>query len=204
MDQYITGAIIKKLRENHHLTQADLAEKLHVSDKTISKWENGKGYPDISLLQPIAEVFGISVAELLSGRAITNVNVSASMLRSKFYICPVCGNIIHSMGEAVIHCHGVQLMPAQAEYAEENHPISIETIEDEYYIRIEHDMSKKHYISFAAAISSDSIQMTKFYPEGNAEGRFKARGVVRIFYYCNQDGLFYVDIRKALVAKITG
>ncbi|MBE5767948.1 MAG: helix-turn-helix domain-containing protein [Clostridiales bacterium] len=204
MDQYITGAIIKKLRENHHLTQADLAEKLHVSDKTISKWENGKGYPDISLLQPIAEVFSISVAELLSGRAITNVNVSASMLRSKFYVCPVCGNTIHSMGEAVIHCHGVQLMPAQAEYAEEKHPMSIETIEDEYYIRIEHDMSKKHYISFAAAISSDSIQMTKFYPEGNAEGRFKARGVVRIFYYCNQDGLFYVDIRKALVAKITG
>ena len=201
MDQYITGAIIKKLRENHHLTQADLAEKLHVSDKTISKWENGKGYPDISLLQPIAEVFGISVAELLSGRAITNVNVSASMLRSKFYVCPVCGNTIHSMGEAVIHCHGVQLMPAQAEYAEENHPISIETIEDEYYIRIEHDMSKKHYISFAAAISPDAIQMTKFYPEGNAECRFKLRGVMRIIYYCNQDGLFYADVRKALLAK---
>lgn len=201
MNQYVTGAIIKKLREEKRLTQAELAEKLHVSDKTISKWENGKGYPDISLLQPIADVFGISIAELLSGSPVTNVNVSANMLRSKFYVCPVCGNAIHCMGEAVIHCHGVQLMPAQAEYAEEKHPLSIEIVEDEYYIRIEHAMSKTHYISFAAAISPDTIQMTKFYPEGNAECRFKTRGVMRIYYYCNQDGLFYIDVKKALKAQ---
>jgi len=204
MDQYVTGSIIKKLRESKHLTQTELAEQLHVSDKTISKWENGKGYPDISLLQPIAEVFGISIAELLSGSPVTNVNVSANMLRSKFYVCPVCGNVIHSMGEAVIHCHGVLLTPAQAEYEDQSHKIFIESVEDEYYIHIDHSMTKKHYISFAAAVSSDSIQMTKFYPEGNSEGRFKTRGVMRIFYYCNQDGLFYVDIRKALEARIKG
>lgn len=108
MNQYVTGAVIKELREKNHLTQAELAEKLNISDKTVSKWETAKGYPDISMLEPIANAFGISVAELLSGNAVNNVNVSANMMRSKFYVCPVCGNIVHSMGEAVIHCHGVQ------------------------------------------------------------------------------------------------
>ena len=83
MDQYITGSVIKELRERKNLTQSALAEKLGVSDKTISKWETGRGYPDISLLEPLAVVFGVSVAELLSGNTISNVNVSANMLRSK-------------------------------------------------------------------------------------------------------------------------
>ena len=106
MNQYVTGAVIRELREKKNLTQAELAEKLCVSDKTISKWETAKGYPDISLLEPIARVFGVSITELISGNAVINANVSSNMLRSKFYVCPVCGNILHSMGEAVIHCHG--------------------------------------------------------------------------------------------------
>ena len=84
MNQYVTGAMIRELREKKHLTQAELAEKLFVSDKTVSKWENGKGYPDVSLLENIAGVFDISVAELLAGKAVSNVNVSANMMRSKF------------------------------------------------------------------------------------------------------------------------
>ena len=94
MNQYVTGAVIKELREKNKLTQLELADKLNVSDKTVSKWETGKGYPDITLLEPIAEAFGVSVTELISGKAISNVNVSANMLRSKFYVCPVCGNIL--------------------------------------------------------------------------------------------------------------
>lgn len=50
MNQYVTGAVIKELREKNHMTQAELAVRLCVSDKTISKWETGKGYPDMSLL----------------------------------------------------------------------------------------------------------------------------------------------------------
>lgn len=192
MNQYVTGAVIKELREKNHMTQAGLAEKLCVSDKTISKWETAKGYPDISLLEPIAETLGVSVTELISGNAITNGNVSANMLRSKFYVCPVCGNSVHSMGESVIHCHGILLTPCQAEEADENHKIFIERIEDEYYVRIEHDMSKGHYVSFIAALSADKIQMIKLYPEGNAEARFKIDGVKRILFYCNRDGLFVV------------
>ena len=193
MNQYVTGAVIRELREKSRMTQARLAEKLGVSDKTVSKWETAKGYPDITLLEPIAEAFRISVTELISGNTVFNSNVSANMLRSRFYVCPVCGNAIHSMGEAAIHCHGILLTPLEAEPADECHRLFIERVEDEYYVRIDHSMTKDHYISFVAAASSDEMQMVKLYPEGNAEARFKIRGVRRIFFYCNRDGLFSIN-----------
>ena len=117
-------------------------------------------------------------------------------MRTKFYVCPVCGNVIHSMGEAVIHCHGVPLTPAQAEEPDERHRITVESVEDEYYVRAAHEMSKSHYISFIAALSGDRMQLVKLYPEGNAEARFPMRGVRRLLFYCNRDGLYYQDIRQ--------
>ena len=204
MNQYVTGTVIKELREKDKMTQFQLAEKLGVSDKTVSKWETGKGYPDITLLEPIAKVFRISVTELISGSTIHNANVSANMMRSKFYVCPVCGNVIHTMGEAAIHCHGILLTPLEAEPTDERHMIFIERVEDEYYVRIDHSMTKEHYISFVAAASSDDMQMVKLYPEGNAEVRFKLRGVRRIFFYCNRDGLFLINPVKGIDGKESG
>ena len=198
MDQYITGTLIKELREKKGLTQTELAKELAVSDKAVSKWETGKGYPDISLLEPIAKAFGISVTELLAGDTIKNINVSANMMRSKFYVCPVCGNIIHCMGEAVIQCHGIQLVPCQPEETDEEHMILIEKVEDEYFVRIDHDMTKNHYISFIAALSDDRIQMVKLYPEGNAEARFQMRAVREIMFYCNRDGLYSIKVIRGV------
>lgn len=198
MNQYVTGAVIKRLREERNMTQLQLAEKLAVSAKTVSKWETAKGYPDITLLEPLADVLRVSVTELISGNTVTNSNVSANMLRSHFYVCPVCGNIIHSMGETVIQCHGLQLQSEEAEETDENHKIFIEQVEDEYYVQIEHDMSKQHYISFIAAVSVDKIQMVKLYPQGNAEARFKMNGVKKLYFYCNRSGLFSLDLVKGI------
>ena len=198
MNLYVTGAVIRELREKNHMTQAELAERLCVSDKTISKWETAKGYPDISLLEPLAKAFGVSVTELMSGNAVSNTNVSGNMLRSKFYVCPVCGNIIHSMGEAVIQCHGMQLLPCVAEESDESHMIFVERIEDEYYVRLEHDMKKSHYISFVAALGVDRIQMVRLYPEGNPEARFQMRGMKQIMFYCNRDGLYVHKLVKGI------
>lgn len=198
MNQYVTGAVIKKLREKNKMTQLQLAERLGVSDKTISKWETGKGYPDITLLESIADAFRVSVAELFSGTMVSNSNVAADMMKSQFYVCPVCGNVIHGVGEAVIHCHGILLQPSVAEETDEEHKIFVECIEDEYFVRIEHEMSKEHYISFVAAISVDGIQMVKLYPEGNAEARFKMNGVKKMVFYCNRSGLFFVNLVKGI------
>lgn len=198
MNQYVTGAVIKRLREEKNMTQLQLAERISVSAKTVSKWETAKGYPDITLLESIANALSVSISELLSGNTVTNSNVSANMLRSHFYVCPVCGNIIHSMGETVIQCHGLQLQPEEAEETDENHKIFTEQVEDEYYVQVEHDMSKQHYISFIAAVSVDKMQIVKLYPQGNAEARFKMNGVKKIYFYCNRSGLFSLDLVKGI------
>ena len=196
MNQYVTGAVIKELREKNRLTQLQLADRLGVSDKAISKWETGRGYPDITLLEPIAEVFHVSVTELISGATVKNANVASNMMKSHFYVCPVCGNVVHSMGEAVISCHGIQLTPEEAEVADERHAIAIEQVEDEYFVSIDHEMTKQHHISFIAAVSPDRIQLVKLYPEGNAEARFKRSSVRKLYFFCNRDGLFEKDVIK--------
>ena len=196
MDKYVTGAIIKKLREEKHMTQTELAEKLNVSDKTVSKWETGKGYPDITLLEPISAALDISALELLAGNSITNANRSFNMLRLKIYVCPVCGNIITSTGEAVVSCCGITLPPLEAEEPDSFHSAAIEITEDEYYITCSHDMTKEHFISFIAAVSDNGIQMTKLYPESCAEARFKISRTKRIYYYCNRHGLFVTSPKK--------
>lgn len=190
MNTYVTGATIKKLREERHLTQADLALKLDVSSKTISKWETGKGLPDISLLQPLAQALGLSLIELMSGEHIINKNVSANLLRSHFYVCPLCGNAVHCTGSTVVSCCGITLPPLEAEEADEDHAITIEPVEDEHFLTIHHPMTKSHHISFLAYLTSDRLQMVKFYPEGNAETRLQLRGRGYLYYYCNHHGLF--------------
>lgn len=196
MNPYVTGEAIRLLREKNKFTQAELAERLCVSDKAVSRWETGKGYPDITLLEPLAKALSVSVAELLSGNAISNGNVSANMLRSMFYVCPVCGNVVHSMGEAAVHCHGVLLRPAEAEEADDKHVLTIEQVEDEFFVTVRHDMTKRHFISFIAAASSDRLQLVKLYPEGDAAARFKVSDVRRFYYYCNRDGLFYQNRKR--------
>ena len=190
MNNYVTGSTVKQLRESRKLTQAELAEKIGVSSKTISKWETAKGLPDVSLLQPLAQALGISVIELMNGEQITNKNMSANMLRCKFYVCPVCGNVIHCTGNTVISCCGINLPALEAEDADEEHCLTIEPVEDEHFITVHHPMSKEHFISFVAFVTSDRIQMVKFYPEGNAETRMQLRGRGYLYYYCNRHGLF--------------
>ena len=63
MDRYVTGDVIRALREKKGMTQEALAQRLFVSAKAVSKWETGKGYPDISLLEPLAAALDISVID---------------------------------------------------------------------------------------------------------------------------------------------
>ena len=190
MNTYITAAAIRQMRESRDLTQADLAERIGVSSKTVSKWETAKGLPDVSLIQPLAQALGISVIELMNGEQIINRNTSANMLRCKFYVCPVCGNIIHSTGDSLISCCGITLPALEAEEADEDHAITVEAVEDEHFVTIAHPMTKEHYISFVAYVTSDRLQMVKLYPEGNAETRFQLRGFGMLYWYCNHHGLF--------------
>ena len=189
MDTYVTGSTIKRLREEKGLTQAELAAQLCVSSKAVSKWETAKGLPDISLLEGLARALGVSVTELISGDTVLNRNRSCNMLRSKLHVCPICGNIIPSTGEALIGCCGLTLPPLEAEEADEEHRIKIEAVEDEHFITVEHPMSKEHSISFLAFATSDRLQVVKLYPEGEAQARLQLRGGGLLYWYCNRHGL---------------
>lgn len=201
MNTYITGVTIKSIREAKGMTQTELADKIGVTSKAVSKWETGKGLPDISLLQPLATALDTSVIELMNGEPIINQNRSGNMLRTKFYVCPVCGNIIHAVGDTLISCCGITLPALEAEPFDEQHELSIEEVENEHFVWVKHDMTKQHYISFIVALSADKMQMVKLYPEGNAEARFEMRGVRQILFYCNRDGLFQVKVHKAIDGK---
>lgn len=189
MNNYITGATIKHLREEKELTQSQLAEKIGVSAKAVSKWETAKGLPDITLIEPLSRALGVSVMELMSGDTVTNKNVSSNILRSKFYVCPVCGNVIRTTGGAVISCCGITLPAIEAEETDEEHKINIEKVEDEFFLTINHEMTKTHFISFISHLTSDKVNFVKFYPEGNAETRLGLRGKGYLYIYCNKHGL---------------
>ena len=190
MNTYVTGTTIKQLREAKRLTQAELGEKIGVSSKTVSKWETAKGLPDISLLQPLSQALGVSVIELMSGEQITNRNRSSNLLRAKFYVCPVCGNVLWGFGNAMVSCCGVTLPALEAEEPDDAHTLTVETVEDEHCLRLPHPMTKEHCISFAAYVTTDRIQLVKFYPEGDAQTRMQLRGHGILYWYCNRHGLF--------------
>ncbi|MBO4887389.1 MAG: helix-turn-helix domain-containing protein [Firmicutes bacterium] len=198
MNQYITGTMIKSLREKRKMTQHQLAEQINVSDKTISKWETGRGYPDVSLIEPLSAALGVSVIELFSGENVTNANRASNMRRMKLHVCPLCGNVIQSTGEAIISCCGIVLPALEPEQDEEpesaSHHLDVSRVEDEYYVTLDHEMSKTHYISFICAVRDDGCDFRKLYPEGPAEARFKISGTRFFYYYCNQHGLFKASI----------
>ena len=190
MDRYVTGDVIRALRESKGLTQEALAQRLYVSGKAVSKWETGKGYPDISLLEPLAAALGISVIELLSGQPVKTLNRAANMARGRWYVCPLCGNVIWATGAAVISCCGIPLPPQEPEATDGDHSIEVQRVEDEYYVTVDHPMAKDHHISFLAAVSDGLVQLRKLYPEGPAEARFRIEGVKRVYAWCNHHGLF--------------
>lgn len=190
MNTYVTGNTVRMLREARHMTQAELADRVGVSGKAVSKWETGRGLPDISLIQPLAQALGVSVIELMRGEPVINRNVSANLSRSRFYVCPICGNVIHATGDAVICCCGVTLPPLEAEEPDDAHQITVTEVEDEHYLTVRHPMTKTHFISFAAFVTADRLRTVKLYPEGDAQTRMRLHGHGTLYWFCNQHGLF--------------
>ena len=129
---------------------------------------------------------------MLTGEQIINTNRAANMLKSQLYVCPICGNVFQSMGPAMVSCCGITLPPLEPETPDDAHAAAIEHIEDEYYISIDHPMTKDHYISFIAYCTGSRFESVKLYPEGNAEARFfgRGRGHGWLYWYCNHHGLF--------------
>lgn len=153
VNTYLAADTIRTLREARALTQRELATAVGVTDKAVSKWESGRGLPDISLIEGLATALGVSVAELLSDDVRQNANRAGNMARSCFYVCPICGNVVHAMGEGSFSCCGSQLLPQEPEAPDDAHAFTIERIEDDWYVTLDHPMTKQHFISFAAYVN---------------------------------------------------
>lgn len=194
MDNVKIGRLILRLRKENNMTQLQLAEKMNISDKAVSKWERGLGCPDIELITQLAEIFKVDLEKLLSGDIEINSVLGGNLKKICFYVCPVCGNIITSVSETGISCCGKKLKALTPEKAEETNRLSVEIIENEYFFSSDHKMTREHYISFIAFLTGDTLILRKQYPEWNLQTRFPFFSHGRLIWYCTQHGLFYQDI----------
>ena len=187
MSDYISGPALRALRERRGLTQKALGEARGRSDSAGSKRGTGGGRPGGALREGRAAARGVSVAELLAGEQVVNRNRSGNLKKLNFYVCPVCGNVLTALGQASISCCGVTLPPLETE--EEGHPISVECIDHEYWVTLDHPMTKEHYVSVLALVTTERLELVKLYPEQECAHRFSMRGHGLIYAFCNRHGL---------------
>lgn len=197
MDRYITGERISHLREEKGLSQLELGEALGVSWDTVTKWEDDTAHPDISMLNDLAKALGVSIDQLLEDVEVVNSNQGIDINESTFHVCPVCGNIITAAGNAQVSCCGVNLPALESEICDDDHMIEYEESDGEYYVTVEHEMTKSHYISFLSCVGSDAVHIAKTYPEWYCQARFPVSPKAKLYCYCNRHGLFRKDIRAA-------
>lgn len=188
MDQIKTGGLIRALRTQKGLTQKALAEAIGVGDKAVSKWERGLGCPDVSLLPELSRVLGVGLETLLSGSLDANDQERGNMKKLNFYVCPDCGNLITAATEVGVSCCGRTLLPLEPQKSEE--PLSVEKIDDSWFVSSPHPMTKDHYVSFVALLTGDTLFLRRLYPEWDLQTRIPAFGHGILLWYCTQHGLF--------------
>lgn len=117
-------------------------------------------------------------------------NVLGNMKKIQFYVCPTCGNVVQAMGTWNFDCCGNALSAQEVKPMDENHEIAVETIDNEHSVTMQHPMSKEHYISFIAYVTTDSVEVIKLYPEQGISVRFRKKGHGILYAYCKEHGLF--------------
>ena len=169
----------------------------------MSRWESGRGLPGLSLLEPPASALQVSVPALLSGELMSNDNRSANILKSKLYVRPICGNLFHPTGNALVACCGITLPPLAPEAPDAAHHVVCVPAEDECCLSLAHPMEKSHPISWMAYCTSGRFELVKLYPEGSAQARFLNRGAGLLCWYCSRHGLFRQSILRNSIPSLT-
>ncbi len=196
MDLNKNGKLLCDLRKAKGLTQKQVADKLGVVPKTVSKWETGHGFPDVSTVFALADILGVSEKTILSGDLEQNLESANNMKRTKFYVCPCCGSFMQGAGNSQIVCCSKQIEGLKAVPADGEHAINISEIEDDYYIEFNHEMTKEHYISFVSYVRFDRVLTVKLYSEQDSAVRFPKMYGGKIYFYCSKHGLFEYQIKR--------
>jgi len=189
MDCEKVGKLILQLRTERGLTQKNVADALGISNKTVSKWECGLGCPDLSLWPELSVILGADMAQLMEGEITQNRPDSGNISRVRFYVCPVCGNVLFSTGSATIHCCGRRVEPLKPQ-TEHAPSITVEEMDTDYYVAFDHPMEKTHYLVFAAYVKSDRVTLHRLYPEQDGAVRFPVQRGGKLYVYCSRHGLF--------------
>lgn len=187
-----TGQTIRRLRTEKGFTQKELADKMNISDKTVSKWERGLGCPDISVIKELAEIFSVSCETILTGNIESNEPKESSMKNNKYYICPECGSISVCTGNAEIICCSRKLQPLTPVKADESEKLTAEKVEYDWYISSDHPMSKDDYIPFAVYVTGDKMTFYKLYPEWNLSFRIPCAEHGTLMWYERSKGLLFM------------
>ena len=196
MDLNKNGKLLCDLRKAKGLTQKQVADKLGIVPKTVSKWETGHGFPDVSTVSALADILGVSEKTILSGDLEQNLESANNMKRTKFYVCPCCGSFMQGTGNGQVVCCGKQLEALNAVSADDEHTINISEIEDDFYIEFNHAMTKEHYISFVSYVRFDRVLTVKLYPEQDSAVRFPKMYGGKIYFYCSKHGLFEYQMKS--------
>ncbi len=194
MNNVKIGALIRRLRKEKQMTQLQLAMQLHISDKTVSKWERGLGCPDVSLIGQLSGIFEVDIQNLLAGELSTNGVLGGNLKRIKFYVCPNCGNLVYALTDLSVTCCGKKMKPITPVKASEEEKLSVQVVENDFFVSSQHEMTREHYISFVALLTSDTIMLKKQYPEWNLQVRIPVFAHGRLIWYCNKHGLFYQEV----------
>ncbi len=190
------GKLLCDLRKAKGMTQKEVADILGVVPKTVSKWETGHGFPDVSTVSALADILGVSEKTILSGDLEQNLESANNMKRTKFYVCPDCGSFMQGTGNGQVVCCGKQLEALTVVSSDDEHAINISEIEDDYYIEFNHEMTKEHYISFASYVRFDRVLTVKLYPEQDSAVRFPKMYGGKIYFYCSKHGLFEYQMKS--------
>lgn len=185
--QQATAQLIRQRRRELQLTQAALAERIHVSAKAVSKWERGAGMPDVSIIPALSAVLGLSAESLLNGSIAANPPDGGNMKRIKFYQCPDCGNILTATGKAELSCCGRRLSPMTVQAADDAHRLTISDIETEKLLTWQHPMEKAHHLTFLAAVGYDCVHIVRLYAEGAQEHRVPRVPWAKYYCGCTED-----------------
>lgn len=190
MDPVKTGKLIAGLRHEKGMTQRQLAERIHVSDRAVSKWERGAGCPDVSLLPALSRALSVNIERMLLGDLMPNSMDGGNMKRVKFYVCGNCGNIITATGDADVSCCGRKLAALLPKPAEAPHALTVTNMDDEFYITFDHPMEKSHFIRFVAYTGYDRVHFVRLYPEQGCELRMPQMRGWKLYFACSEHGLF--------------
>ena len=190
MDLNKSGKFLCDLRKAKGMTQKQIADKLGILPKTVSKWETGRGFPDVSMLSSLSDILGVSERALLYGNLLKNKTENGNMKKTKFYLCPHCGSIMQGPGECQVVCCGKPLEYLKPEIADDEHPVIVSGIENDFYIEFNHEMTKEHFINFVAYVCTDRVLTIRLYPEQDSAVRFPKMFGGRLYFCCNKHGLF--------------